>query len=139
LKLSSVNSVTASDCNFAVGVPTKNKSKEYLNISSESAFVLLGLILPALSAFISLALFARRGLLFVERPRLAPLAPRAARGSLVVPYLRKKDLGSSGHSDTFVDRDLHHTHQVSAPSKSTSTSRSKNACCAQSKLKTRKY
>jgi hypothetical protein len=112
LKLSSVNSVTASDCNFAVGVPTKNKSKEYLNISSESAFVLLGLILPAHSAFISLALFARRGLLFVERPRLAPLAPR---GSLVVPYLRKKDLGSSGHSDTFVDRDLHHTHQVSAP------------------------
>jgi len=72
---------------FLTGLFGMNFDWMIKNISSESAFVVLGLILPALSAFISLALFARRGLLFVERPRLAPLAPR---GSLVVPSFGKK-------------------------------------------------
>jgi Mg2+ and Co2+ transporter CorA len=61
---------------FLTGVFGMNFNWMIKNISSESAFVVLGLILPALSAFISLALFMRRGLLFVKRPRQVPLQPR---------------------------------------------------------------
>ena len=49
------------------------------HIGSGLAFLALGLVLPALSAFITLALFVRRGLLFVERGPLAAVErPRAA-------------------------------------------------------------
>jgi Mg2+ and Co2+ transporter CorA len=52
---------------FLTGLFGMNFDWMIRNISSESAFVVLGLIAPALSAFISLALFTRRGLLFGRR------------------------------------------------------------------------
>jgi len=52
---------------FLTGLFGMNFDWMIRNISSESAFVVLGLILPALSAFISIALFTSRGLLFKKR------------------------------------------------------------------------
>ena len=60
---------------FLTGLFGMNFDWMIKNISSESAFIMLGLILPTLSALVSLALFVRRGLLFVTRPILAPLHP----------------------------------------------------------------
>jgi Mg2+ and Co2+ transporter CorA len=58
---------------FLTGLFGMNFNWMINHIGSGLGFLVLGLVLPALSAFITLALFVRRGLLFVKRRPLAPV------------------------------------------------------------------
>jgi Mg2+ and Co2+ transporter CorA len=64
---------------FLTGLFGMNFNWMINHMGSGLAFLVLGLVLPALSAFITLALFVRRGLLFVKSRPLAPVKrPRDA-------------------------------------------------------------
>lgn len=58
---------------FLTGLFGMNFNWMINHIGSKSAFIVLGLALPALSAFISLAVFRRQGLLFVKKRPGRPL------------------------------------------------------------------
>jgi Mg2+ and Co2+ transporter CorA len=68
---------------FLTGLFGMNFNWMINHIGSGLGFLVLGLVLPALSAFITLALFVRRGLLFVKRRPLAPV--KCPRDALPVP------------------------------------------------------
>ena len=55
---------------FLTGLFGMNFNWMINHIGSRSAFLVLGLLLPVLSAFMILALFMRRGMLFIKRPPL---------------------------------------------------------------------
>lgn len=60
---------------FLTGLFGMNFNWMINHIGSGSAFLVLGLLLPVLSAVITVALFMRRGLLLIKRQRLAPVRP----------------------------------------------------------------
>ena len=62
---------------FLTGVFGMNFDWMINHISSESAFVMLGLMLPALCAIITLALFVRRGLLYHKARAAGPFGKRS--------------------------------------------------------------
>ena len=68
---------------FLTGLFGMNFNWMINHIGSGLAFLVLGLVLPALSAFITFAMFVRRGLLFVKRRPLAPV--NRPRDALPVP------------------------------------------------------
>ncbi len=66
---------------FLTGLFGMNFEWMIRNISSESAFIVLGLMLPSICAIVTSALFVRLGLLFAKRSPLVPFeSSRATTG-----------------------------------------------------------
>jgi hypothetical protein len=60
---------------FLTGLFGMNFTWMINHIGGRSAFLVLGMLLPVLSVFITVALFMRRGLLFTKRRPLASRRP----------------------------------------------------------------